>query len=80
MEIRDGRRWLSVLLPSAVNFVVIALMLGALSGRYAARAARPSVTLPQMAVSFSSAPSCWLWCLPHCSRCLQCPGELGSVF
>ena len=28
MEIRDGRRWLSVLLPSAVNFAVIALMLG----------------------------------------------------
>ena len=28
MEIRDSRRWLSVLLSSAVNFAVIALMLG----------------------------------------------------
>lgn len=28
MEIRDGRRWLSALLSSAVNFAVIALMLG----------------------------------------------------
>ena len=28
MEIRDGRRWLSALLSSAVNFAVITLMLG----------------------------------------------------